>query len=423
MMMSIHKRLLAVLALVLAVGVASGVATPESPVRPGDRIAIVGNTFADQLRMHGYLETLLLERTIQGRQGKAVSIRDLGWGGDLLTARDRPTHFPSEESTLRAHQTDVLIACFGMGESFAGPEGLAEFRQDLEAFITSHRGKKYNGHAEVRLILVSPIAGEDLGNLTPGWKRRNRELAAYTEVMGEVAAEHQIPFVNLYDAALCLLDDDTAPRFTRNGINPNSYGYWAMSRALADGLVPGEAPWRLRIDARAKTAHGRGVNISSVKSDAGGLRFTVEEKSWPSLAPPTKGKVHDHLARNRDTLVVERLAPGDYLLTVDGEPVVAATHRKWAEGVAIDASPVHKSAEAYRRDVNDKNLQFTYSWKALNQVHIVGERKKSRSGQALPNEGIEFYRLAKRKDEALRAGIRLQTREWRLTRTPDPFTE
>ena len=73
--------------------------------------------------------------------------------------------------------------------------------------------------------------------------------------------------------------------------------------------------------------------------------------------------------------------------------------------------------------MNDKNLQFTYSWKALNQVHIVGERKKSRSGQALPNEVIEFYRLAKRKDEALRAGIRLQTREWRLIRTPDPFTE
>ncbi|MCH8218538.1 MAG: SGNH/GDSL hydrolase family protein [Planctomycetes bacterium] len=407
----------------LAVGTASGVTTSDSPIRPGDRIAIVGNTFADQLRVHGYLETLLLQRSIQGMRGKAVSIRNLGWGGDMLTARDRPTHFPSEESTLRAHQTDVLIACFGMGESFAGPEGLADFCQDLEAFIASQRGKTYNGHSAVRLILVSPIAGEDLGNLTPGWKRRNRELAAYTEVMGEVAAEHQIPFVNLYDAALCLLDDDTAPRFTRNGINPNSYGYWAMSRALADGLVPGEAPWRLRIDARAKTADGWGVKISSVEGDAGGLRFTVQEKNWPSLAPPTKGRVHDYLAGNRDTMVVEGLSPGDYLLTVDGEPVVAATHRKWAQGVAIDASPAHRSAEAYRQAVNDKNLQFTYSWKALNQVHIVGERKKSRSGQALPSEVIAFNRLAQRKDEALRAGIRLETREWRLIRNPDPFTE
>ncbi len=410
-------RLLAFL--ILAGGIASGVATGDCPIRPGDRIAIVGNTFADQLRMHGYLETLLLQRSLQSARGEPVSIRHLGWGGDMLSARDRPTHFPSEESTLRTHRTDVLIACFGMGESFAGPEGLADFRKDLDAFIASHHGKKYNGVSEVRLVLVSPIACEDLGNLTPGWKGRNRNLAAYTQVMGEVAAEHRCPFVNLYDASLCLMDDNTAPKFTRNGVNPNAYGYWAMSRVLADGLVPGETPWRLRVDAKAKTADGWGVNISSVKSDAGGLRFTVQEKSWPSLAPPTKGRVHDYLAGNRDTLVVERLSPGDYLLTVDGERVVSATHTKWAQGVAVDASPAHKSVEAYRQEVNNKNLQFTYSWKALNQVHIVGERKKSRSGQALPTEVIEFDRLAKREAEALSAGVRLQTREWRLIRTPN----
>lgn len=416
MMMSINTRLLAVL--VLSVGVASGGPTSDPPIRPGDRICIVGNTFADQLRMHGYLETLLMERTIRGTRGKAVSVRNLGWGGDMLTARDRPTHFPSEESTLRAHQTDVIIACFGMGESFAGQMGLAEFRRDLEAFIASHQGKKYNGESAVRLILVSPIAGEDLGTLTPEWEARNRELAAYTEVMTKVAAAEQIPFVNLYDATFCLIDDDTAPRFTRNGINLNPYGYWAMSRTLADGLVPGETPWRLRVDAKTKAADGWGVNISSVEGDAGGLRFTVQEKNWPSLAPPTEGRVHDHLAGNRDTLLVEGLAPGDYLLTVDGEAVVKATHREWAAGVAIDASPAHTCAEAYRQAVNDKNLQFTYSWKALNQVHIVGERKKSRSGQALPAEVIEFDRLAQQREEALRAGIHLETREWRLIRNP-----
>ena len=37
----------------------------EPPIRPGDRIAIVGNTFADQLRIHGYLETLLHQHTNQ----------------------------------------------------------------------------------------------------------------------------------------------------------------------------------------------------------------------------------------------------------------------------------------------------------------------------------------------------------------------
>lgn len=47
----------------------------EAPILPGDRVAIVGNTFADQIREHGYLETLLLQRTREN----PVSIRNLGW--------------------------------------------------------------------------------------------------------------------------------------------------------------------------------------------------------------------------------------------------------------------------------------------------------------------------------------------------------
>ena len=140
-----------------------GLAKADSPLLPGIRIAIVGNTFADQLRSHGYLETLLLQHWRE----EPVSIRNLGWAGDMLSARDRPTNFPTEESTLRDHQTDVIIACFGMGESFEGEAGIENFKSDLKAFIASHRGKQYNGESEVRLILVSPIAYENLGELTP----------------------------------------------------------------------------------------------------------------------------------------------------------------------------------------------------------------------------------------------------------------
>ena len=150
----------------------------EPAIRSGDRIAIVGNTFADQLRIHGYLETLLRQRT-------DLSVRNLGWGGDMLTSRDRPTGFPTEEVTLTDHKTDVIIACFGMGESFGGEAGLKGFSSDLKAFIVSHSGKKYNGTSSVRLVLVSPIAQEDLGKLTPGVKKRNADLKAYTEVMRE----------------------------------------------------------------------------------------------------------------------------------------------------------------------------------------------------------------------------------------------
>jgi hypothetical protein len=72
--------------------------------------------------------------------------------------------------------------------------------------------------------------------------------------------------------------------------------------------------------------------------------------------------------------------------------------------------------------VNDKNQQFVYGWKALNQVHIVGERKSSPSGQALPAEVIAFKRLADEQDEALlRRPVPLAlTHTWQLTPATRP---
>ncbi len=392
------------------IGLAPAATAAEPAIRPGDRIAIMGNTFADQLRVNGYLETLLLQRSAENR----VSVRNLGWGGDMLSARDRPTNFPAEEAALIDHKTDVIIACFGMGESFAGTDGLPAFRTALEAFVASHRGRKYNGTSEVRLVLVSPIAYENLGALTPEWERRNRELADYTAAMEQVANRQELGFVNLFEPTRRLLTDSTSPKLTTNGIHLNAYGYWAVSRLLADDLTRRLPPWALRVDARNRHAEGDGVTITQVESAGGGMRFTVRENHAPTLAPPIKGQAHAALLPLRDTLVVTNLAPGEYRLTIDGEPVITAGHDRWAEGIALDSSPQHRNAESLRQAVNDKNQQWVYSWKALNQVHIVGERKSSPSGRALPGEIIEFKRLADQKDQALRPGGSPLMHEWRL---------
>ena len=395
----------------LAVGLIAPAAKAESPVRPGDRIAFVGNTFADQLRIHSYLETLLLQRSID----KPVSIRNLGWAGDMLTARDRPTNFPTEESTLVAHKTDVIVACFGMGESFAGNAGLDDFKKDLADFIATHKGRKYNGRSEVRLILISPIAYEELGHQTPNHERRNGELAAYTRAVKETAGNAGLAFVDLNGPTARLMADSVAPKLTGNGVNLNAYGYWCVSRTLADALLPGKSPWRLDVNAKTGEADAKGVRIEDVRSGGGGVSFTVKELSWPSVGAPTRENVHRELESMRDTLRVAGLKPGAYRLEVDGVEAAVAGHDEWAFGVPLETTPTHRALRDYREAVNDKNLQFVYSWKALNQVHIVGERRKSPSGRALPEEVIEFNRLANKKDAALAGGIQLKTREWRLT--------
>ena len=382
----------------------------EPLIRAGDRIAIVGNTFADQLRNHGYLETLLQQRT-------NVSIRNLGWAGDMLTARDRPTGFPSEEETLTKHKTDVIIACFGMGESFDGEAGLEGFRSDLKAFIASHASKRYNGSSEVRLILVSPIAHEDLGKLTPAVEKRNADLGAYTKAMQEVATDASLPFVSLFGMSHYLMSGRAGSSLTTNGITLNACGYWAISHVFFQQLT-GERcrPWFVSLDAKGPVSAYKGVNVSKIVSEESTVSFTVTELSVPSLPPPTGSELPPHLTSQRDHLAVANLAPGDYTLTVDGQEVITASHDRWTEGVPIDATPSHRDVEALRAAINDKNRQFTYSWKALNQVHIVGERKRSPSGQSLPSEVVEFDNIAKQREtEIAKYDDRLpRKRQWRL---------
>jgi len=215
------------------------------------------------------------------------------------------------------------------------------------------------------------------------------------------------------------MNESKGPNLTNNGIHLNRYGYWAISTVFFDQLIEGRErsghqPWQLNVDAKSLEAMGRGVTISELKSNGSTLSFAVTETSAPSLPPPTDQPLPPQLEFRRDTLHVQNLAPGTYQLTVDNTPVVTATATVWAKGVAIDTSPAHLEAEAYRAAIHDKNLQFTYSWKALNQVHIVGERKSSASGKALPQEVIEFNRLANQRDAALKDGLQLQKRQWRL---------
>ena len=253
--------------------------------------------------------------------------------------------------------------------------------------------------------------------MTPARDKRNRELEAYSQAIRQVASDAELPFVDLFEASLYLMDEPTGPKLTTNGVHLNTYGYCAISHAFYDQLTDSNREsWLLRIDANDNSEYARGVEISELTIDESDIRFQVTKKSTPKLRPPTNHPLPPQLESFRDTLIVENLKPGKYQLTVDEQPVASGTAQAWSAGVPIDSSPAHQSAKAYQALVNDKNLQFTYSWKALNQVHIVGERRTSPSGKELPKEVLEFSRLAKEVDKTLAKGVRLKTRQWHISR-------
>ena len=186
------KHLLATVAIFLTAGLAQ--AGPLE-LKKGDRISIVGNTLAERMQHHGWLETYLYTRFPE----HDLVFRNLGFSGDEVTTRLRHAGFGSPDEWLTKTKTDVVFAFFGYNESFKGKDGIEKFKTDLDGYVKHLRTTKYNGVSPPRVVLFSPIAHEDLHDKNlPDGKENNERLSLYTAAIGEVAKANDVTFVNLY---------------------------------------------------------------------------------------------------------------------------------------------------------------------------------------------------------------------------------
>jgi hypothetical protein len=68
----------------------------------------------------------------------------------------------------------------------------------------------------------------------------------------------------------------------------------------------------------------------------------------------------------------------------------------------------------------DKNSAYFHRWRALNSVHIVGQRKSSPSGRALPGELKEMDVIIGKKDQLIPPlAYPEPSQVWKLIRTGD----
>jgi glucose/arabinose dehydrogenase len=205
---------------------------PKLDLRKGDRIILIGNTLAERMQYYGHFETLLHARFPEFE----LVVHNLGYSADELTLRPRQAHFDDHGHTLKDEKPDVLFAVFGFNESFAGPAGLAKFKDDLERFIRVSTSVKYNGKEAPRLVLLSPIAHEDLKNphITDG-KKNNVNIKLYTAAMAELASKHGVVFVDLFTLSTQLYEASSHP-LTINGIHLSDDGYRQLAPKLDEAL-------------------------------------------------------------------------------------------------------------------------------------------------------------------------------------------
>lgn len=250
-------------------------------VKKGDHVVLIGNNLCSRMMNYGHFETELYLRFPDSQ----LVIRNMCDGGNTPgfrphSARISPWAFPgaeafqdelANESGSKGHfetpdewltrlQADVILAFFGYNESFGGHRKLDNFKAELEAFIQHTQSQTYNGKAAPQLVLVSPIAFQNLSAThdLPDGLIENANLGQYAQAMKEVAARHQVPFLDVFSPSQKWFE--TKEPLTLDGFQLTDAGYAKFAGFLADNIF--------------------GNKPKSVSADRKAVKEAVLEKNW-----------------------------------------------------------------------------------------------------------------------------------------------
>ncbi|MEM7474869.1 MAG: c-type cytochrome [Planctomycetota bacterium] len=208
----------------------------ESPFQPGDHVVYIGNTLADRMQHHGWLETYI--HSMHKRHN--LTFRNLGFSGDEVKLRQRANNFGDADQWLTKCKADVIACFFGYNEALKGESNLDKFAKDLTETLSHMKTQKYNGVSAPRIIVFSPIAHEDLKSPhLPDGSENNKNLELYTGAMQKVCEALELPFFNLFAVSKKMYAESEEP-LTMNGIHLLDSGNRALALAILDMAAPGE---------------------------------------------------------------------------------------------------------------------------------------------------------------------------------------
>lgn len=146
--------------------------------------------------------------------------------------------FETPDEWLSRLGADIVIAFFGYNESFEGPDGLENYKGELDAFIKHSLRQKYNGTASPQLVIVSPIAYEDVSDHmdVPNGAVINTNLLLYSNAMKEVCTTNKVPFIDVLEPSKNWFTTSDLD-LTIDGSQLNKEGYEKLAKLLADQLT------------------------------------------------------------------------------------------------------------------------------------------------------------------------------------------
>jgi len=235
---------------ILAILLTTAPASAELELQSGDRICLFGNALGERMQHHNYWETLLHQRF----PDKELVVRNLCFPGDEPDIRIRSENFGTPDDHLAYCNANVILYFFGLNESFAGPEGVDEFKSKMTALIKDNLDQKYDGDQTPRIVLVSPIAFEETGREPlPGGEAENANLELYTNALAEIAESTGVTFADVFHPTKRLFES-TDETLTLNAIHLTDSGYRQFAPILDQALFGTGGPTEIDAEVLAEVA-------------------------------------------------------------------------------------------------------------------------------------------------------------------------
>lgn len=346
---------------------------PPFEFKDGDRVAFLGDTWIEREQSYGYIESRITSRLV----GKKVIFRNLAWSADTVLGESRAGFdapekgFDRLKEQLEAIKPTVAFLGYGMAHSFEGEAGLERFKKDMITLLdTIQEISKEQG---VRFIICSPLRHENLGGGLPNPADHNQQIKLYSEALKQIAAERKARFIPLFDL-WTPMHEQAGPPLTDNGIHPTPRGYWRLATFIEQSLGLAPARWRVGITAQGEVREGStGLTVAEIQKHRNSVRFEGEDLFMAtSPAPAYKSRTNDWPGGLTQFVDLE---PGDYTLTVDGEPVAKFSSQEWGRGKRFYRGPMFRQVEELRESIVMKNELFFHRWRPQNQTYLFGFRK------------------------------------------------
>lgn len=268
-------------------------------------------------------------------------------------------HFPTEDEWITDLKADVIIAFFGYSESFEGPERLDNYKAELDAFIKHTQNMNYNGDTSTQLVIVSPIAFENLSDQMdlPDGVEENKNLELYTEGMREVAEANEVLFVDAFNPTVNWYAETDEP-LTIDGFQLTDKGYVRFGAFLADQIFGGK---------KQTAANNRPL-----------IRKAVQEKNWMwhnDIKMPngvhSYGRRYDPFGPDNYPYEIEKIRQ----LTANRDTAIwmAAEEGKVMDLAEADARTVELPPVETNYQPSRKNgaIEYLYGQEALDKIQVA----------------------------------------------------